>query len=170
MTRMASLFAAIVLLLLEPTGGRVPPERATVAASATDAPLRVRWRGASRQRGRVSVDAVVELRARLAFPLTVRVDVPRGATVVSGRTLLEVPENTEPGELVEHIEVVYAGAAPADDLTLHAVGGAIDVGVHAAVGYGFGRVQVDTQPIRTGDSVQIAGKDLGQAVALDAGP
>lgn len=130
------------------------------------APITVTWEVIELTDTHAAVIAHIKRLAVVPYPLSVRIEVPAGATVSSGRTSFDVLRNEAPDEVSEKFEVTYP-RRPANDLMLRVSGGTRAGGVSAAVPYRFGRSEPKTQPVAPeGDSVVINGRDLGPSVPL----
>ncbi len=169
MMRLALLTIAASLAAACAAAAPGPADDGTARAAdnaAPELPLRVRWRVISDAGGRLVVDAIVVRRAQLRFPVSVRVQVPAGLTLVSGPPAFVVPADGRTGESVTRLELSYHGAPPAGDLEL--VGDAVGtgVGIHATDAYRFGRNVEVKRPAPAGPSVKIGDKDLGPAVPI----
>ena len=127
MTRLALLTIAVPLVAACAAAAPAPAANGAVPATETAAPeipLRVRWSVVSDAGGRLVVDAVVLRRAQLRFPVSIRVQIPAGLTLMSGPAKFEVPVDGQTGESVTRLEFSYQGAPPSGDLEL--VGDAVD--------------------------------------------
>jgi len=169
MTRLALLTIAVPLVAACAAAAPAPAANGAVPATETAAPeipLRVRWSVVSDAGGRLVVDAVVLRRAQLRFPVSIRVQIPAGLTLMSGPAKFEVPVDGQTGESVTRLEFSYQGAPPSGDLEL--VGDAVDpgVGIHATDSYRFGRKVDVKRPEPTGPNVKIGDKDLGPSVPI----
>jgi hypothetical protein len=134
--------------------------------AAAEIPVRVRWNVISDRDGRLVVDAVVERRARLGFPVSVTVDIPKGLALASGPSRFEIPDDGQTGESVTRLEFTYAGRPPAQDLRLVGDGGQTGVGVHATDSYRFGRSVEAVKPAPSGPNIRVGDKDLGPAIPI----
>lgn len=103
-----------------------------------ESPVKVRWVERARSATAATVVAEVERLNLVPVPLLVRVEVPAGVTVKTGRTELPLPPNTEPGTVAETLELAF-DAPPAGDLVLRVDGDTEGLGFHFQVPYRFGR-------------------------------
>jgi hypothetical protein len=127
----------------------------------------VRWAPISDSGGRLRLEGHIELKALLAAPVNVHVEIPRGLELVSGETAFQIPADTTPGDVVRAFEFAYQ-EAPVEDLKLVADLSGGTFGVHAADAYRFGRHE--PQPVRpqpTGPSIKLGDTDLGPAIQID---
>lgn len=166
-----SVFASIVLLPLVAACAAAAPEatgapQAATETAAPEFPVRVRWNVVSDAGGRLVVDAVVGRRAPLRFPVSVRVVIPAGLTLMSGPTRFEIPADGRTGESMTRLEFSYRGAPPAGDLQLIGDAGETGAGMHATDAYRFGRTVDVKRPAPSGPDVKIGDKDLGPAVPI----
>ena len=130
------------------------------------APITVTWEVVEVTATHAAVVAHIKRLVAVPYPLSVRVEVPAGATLTAGRASFDVLPNEAPDEVTEPFEVTYA-RQPANALMLRVSGGTRAGGVSAAVPYRFGRSEPKTQPVAPeGESVIINGRDLGPSVPL----
>ncbi|SRR6266849_3894410 len=169
-----STLTVVVMLVACSTASNAPtpiaPSRHSEAASnaAPQTPMRVRWNVLSDHNGHLAIEAIVERRASLSFPVSVRVEIPPGLSLVSGLLQFEVPADGQTGESATRLEFTYSGAAPTGDLMIIADAHAPGVGIHATDVYRFGRIEpAQVRPQPSGPNIKVGDKDLGPAIQID---
>jgi hypothetical protein len=168
MLRLAALVFAVPLVAACAAAGPAPTPAPPPAGEslAPEIPVRVRWKVISDEGGRLVVDAIVERRAPLSFPVSVRVEAPPGLTLASGAMQFQVPADGATGETARRLEFTYAGSPPSGDLNLVGDGGQTGVGIHATDAYRFGRTAPVKRPEMSGPNIKFGDKDLGPAIPI----
>ncbi len=129
-------------------------------------PVRVSWEEVSRSATEAVVLAKLERVNALAMPFVMTLEVPPGATVVSGRTRLTLLPNAEPVLVTETITFHFE-APPPGDAVLKLDGDSGAMGFHFKVPYRFGRpVHAEQPPAATGPAVKLGDRNLGPSIPL----
>lgn len=104
------------------------------------APMRVGWTMVEPSAGSVRLVAEVERRTGFGAPVSVRLSLPHGATLLEGPEDFTVPEGSG-GDVrtVAYVVTFSTGVLPAEDLVLVAHAEGASFGAHAEERYSFGR-------------------------------
>ncbi len=151
-----------------PSGAGLPPAVPGVSAAPAGprrAPVTLKLEGPQEVQvgGEIGLRVVIDRTTR-GQPLRLRVHLPAGVELVSGRTREEI---NDPSGHVERTLVIRFAGIPADDVTASVDEGGVGYGVHATSAYRFGRADPKLpQPPRTGSPVNIGGKDIGTPIPL----
>lgn len=138
------------------------------AAPPVSGPVSVTWETVTLTDSSAKVIAHIRRWSVLPGPLTVRLEVPSGVAMASGRTSFEVPANEHPDEVLEVFELRFE-QKPQRDLVLKVNGQWPGGGLSFAVPFRFGRSE-PLQPTvtATGTPLVINGRQLGPSVVLPA--
>jgi len=154
-----------VLLLLAGCANTAEPANATVRLRS---PVTVRWEERARSATSAVLVAHVERFTAVPLPLVLRLEVPAGVTVVSGRTKLDLPANAEASDVTERFELAYA-SPPAADARLRVDGDSASAGLgfHFDVPYRFGRAEPEARPpAATGPTSSKGGRNFGPSIPV----
>ena len=145
----------------------VPAAPAEPSTSRLQAPLSASWEQRSLTSGGASLVAHVKRIAPMNMKVLVRIEVPAGAKLTTGRPQFVLPENAEASEVTEPVELTF-DPVPAGDLMLRVDSESQEAGFHFFTAYRFGRaapalptaVQPEGPPVKKGD------RNLGSSVPI----
>ncbi len=90
---------------------------AQASTQAPSPPITVSWEVVEITDTHAALVAHVKRVAAVPYPLSVRLDLPPGASLIAGRASFDVPRNEAADEIIEAFEVTYAHR-PLNDLML----------------------------------------------------
>jgi hypothetical protein len=178
-------FSPLAFALFACTSPRELPPQATAPPAAPEAAVSHSSRPTSANQARpqraplvvsVSAKGRVERGGDLDLTITLdrvapgaatrlSVELPPGATLVSGLQVQDVPGDSTHAE--RSLRVHLAGNIPASDIHIVADTAGTGYGAHATTAYRFGRPDpVLAQPARTGAPVLVHGSNLGKPIEL----
>lgn len=166
---LSSLLALACTHSQAPSAPAAPPAPAEPPATARLLPpLQLSWEQRSLTATEAVLVAHVKRLAALPMPVLLRLEVPAGATLVSGRRERVLEPNSEPGEVTETVTLSFA-AVPATDLVLLADAESKAAGFHFSATYRFGREEPPPPPAAqpAGPALKKGDRALGPSVPLD---
>jgi len=170
---------ALALLACNASGDRVPsalsplpnatgePSSESVAQSAQlrHSPVEVRVNGPDQIGSSTDITVQVLIDRIAKDPLSLRVVLPPGASIISGAREEQITGGS--GHIERTLVLHLANGVPPDDVRVIVDAGGPDYGVHATAAYRFGRPEPKLpQPARTGKSVVVNGRNLGTPIPL----
>lgn len=176
-----TVLAAAFALALAACANPSPPPQTPATAPAhvqqmpeptvrLESPVKVRWEERALSATGATVVAHVERLNAVPVPLLLRVEVPDGVTLKSGRKDVPLAPNAEPGTVSEVYELAFA-QPPAGDLVLRVDGDTEGMGFHFQVPYRFGRPAPEAAaPAPTGPAFMKGGKSMGGTIPLGDAP
>jgi hypothetical protein len=164
---LAGSFGCAAKAPLAPTGTESDPTppAAQEVTSAPRVPMTVEWLHQGESSGRLTLVARVNRNAPLMVPTSVRVTVPAGVQMVSGRTSWVIPGSDSTGPVDEILEF-DVGEARGGEILLTADAVGANFGVHAKKGYPLGgpSQKAVVAPSTPGPSLEVGGHDFGPSV------